>query len=130
MLYVILFVIGILCDNIEISTNDFKELHLHEDIMKSEDLIGNSVKISHLGESIYTLTEIQPGIFQLRDLTLYFGASEPARIRVDIERKIYGVAVYVWYFLFFNLALAIFASIFFSNMIYRLCINYIKVAEG
>ncbi|KAM0679712.1 hypothetical protein GINT2_000248 [Glugoides intestinalis] len=129
MLCVILFVMGILCDNIEIATKDFRELHLNEDILKPEDLVGNSVKISHLGESIYTLAELRPGIFQLHDFTLYFGASEPARIRIDVERKVYGLTTYVWIFLFFNLTLAIFASIFFSNIIHRLCINYIKAAE-
>lgn len=124
----ILFVLFafMLCDNIEISTNDFKELHVKGMVLKSSDATGgNSVKLSHLGNSIYRLEEVSPKVFKVVDKTEYFKDIEPAEIRVDVERKICGLPGFVWRFILFNVMFNLPLGYLISKTVRSLCQRYL-----
>ncbi|ELA42867.1 uncharacterized protein VICG_00182 [Vittaforma corneae ATCC 50505] len=124
----ILFVLlaFILCDNIEISTNDFKELHVQGTVLRSSEISwGNSVKLSHLGNSIYQLEEMSPKIFKVVDKTEYFKDTKPAEIRIDVEKKICGLPGFVWSFILFNVTFNLSLGYLISKTIRSLCQKYL-----
>lgn len=113
------------CDNIEIATQDFTELHVGDTILRSAEICnGNSVKLSHLGNSIYKLVETSSQVFKVVDVTEYFRDVEPAKIRIDVERKIYGLADFVWPFLIFNVVFAVLSWVVISRVVTGLCKRY------
>lgn len=124
ILFLLFFLVA--CDNIEIYTKEFKEIHFNNIILKSEGIKnGNSVKFSHSGSSIYKLVEIEPMIFRIVDITVYFKDPNPAEIRVDIETKVLGLATFVWKFLIFNIIFGILFSVIFSKTLNYLVKKYL-----
>lgn len=121
-----MFILFAICDNIEIYLNKFKEIYIDNEILRSDDLHGgNSIKISHLGSSIFKLHEIQPKVFKLIDTTEYFEDKEPSPIRIDIENKVFGLERFAWKFYTFNLILTIALSILIPKMLRRLSNKYL-----
>lgn len=115
-----------LCDNIELATSDFDVLYVGgKTVRSSEVLDGNSVKLYHLGNSIYKLNEIVPRTFVTVDITRYFEASVPSEIRVAIERKVYGLADFVWPFLMSNVVFVLCSWVLISMIIKSLCQRYV-----
>lgn len=118
LVYLIFFVF---CDNIEISTSSFDEIHLDNTIIYSNQIKSfNWVKLSHLGNSIYSLEETKPRIFKIKDLTVYFKDKAPAQIRIDFEYKIFGIERFVYRFIIYNIYVSIFSfgiiALIFRNM--------------
>lgn len=121
-----LFFVLAICDNIEIYLSQFKELHIGNEVIRSDDISGgNSIKISHVGTSIYRLNEIQDKIFKLVDITEYFEDKEPASIRIDVETKVLGLVRFAWKFYAFNVILTVILSIYVPKVIRRLSTKYL-----
>lgn len=118
----------VVSDNIEIATSDFDILNFKGKTIKSTDITdGNSIKLSHLGNSVYLAIEVLPRVFEIVDKTIYFREMNPATIRIDVERKIFGLADFVWPFLIFNVLFGIFSWMLVSVIIKRLCEKYIPL---
>lgn len=86
------YLLQILADNIEIGVDEFDEVIVNDQIIKSSELNGfTNVKISHPGTSIYKLVEIEKRKFKLIDITRYFDKKYERKIRIDYENKEHGV---------------------------------------
>lgn len=102
MIFVFLLIGFIWCDNIEIATQDFDEIHYEGQVIYSSGIKNaNSIKLSHLGSSIFYLEEISPRIFVIKDKSVYFHDRNPAKIRIDFENKIYKIVYYVYSFIIY-----------------------------
>lgn len=94
------FIIGIFCDNIELSSKEFDRLIIGTNTINSCDLKKfNSVKISFQGTSIFKIRETQPRVLELYDSTVYFNRPDIPNVRIDFEEKVYGLTDFVWRFL-------------------------------
>jgi hypothetical protein len=94
---IVLYILSIVADNIEISTNDFDYLLIGRKLISKADLKEfNSVKISYPGTSIYKLKPLKPRIFYLKDVTKYFKKDESRFVRIDYEYKYLGLVIDAW----------------------------------
>lgn len=95
------------CDNIEIRTSEFDEIQLFNNVINSRDHLNiNSLKISHLGTSIYRLEKIGNKRWKLIDISVYI-SEKPARLKIDFEHKIFGIASYVYWFILYNIIIVL-----------------------
>lgn len=107
----IYFIFKALCDNIEIRTKDFDELHVNNRIIKpSSTNYFNWVKISFPGTSVLALREIKPRVFELYDTTIYLNKEKMDKvksIRIDFEKKYLGIADFVWKFIAYSVVVGL-----------------------
>lgn len=98
-----------LCDNIEMSADEFDIIYCGNTMIYSKDLkYANNIKISHSGEFRLQSLKLEPGVFLIYDRTVYFNKTKtPIRYRIDFERRVFGLPSFVWPLIGFCILVAI-----------------------
>ena len=119
---ILCFIKQCVSDNIEIAKKDFDLITFNNvalDIVFPENC--NYLKISHLGTSIYSIVNTGKKKWKIVDKSVYLKSFKSSPLRLDFEKKKYGIPIFVYKFILYNIVIVLT-----SLKIINICFKYEK----